>query len=45
MGFFSKVIGHKYQLGKTIGKGHFSKVKAGVNVKTNEPVAVKIVGM
>eukprot|EP00906_Rhabdomonas_costata_P008784 RCo012473 len=41
MKFFAKKIGGKYELGKTIGKGHFSKVKEAVHVKTKIKFAVK----
>eukprot|EP00906_Rhabdomonas_costata_P033100 RCo046588 len=38
-----KVVGGgKYQLGKTLGKGNFSKVKLATNTQTGEQVAVKI---
>eukprot|EP00906_Rhabdomonas_costata_P031229 RCo044118 len=42
MGLFSKTVGGKYELGRTLGKGHFSKVKAATNVQTGQQVAVKI---
>ena len=35
------VISH-YQIGRTIGKGTFGKVKLGIHTLTNEKVAVKI---
>ena len=31
-----------YNSGKTLGKGTFSKVKAGVHLPTNESVAIKV---
>ncbi len=37
-----KKIG-KYELGKTLGKGTFSKVKYGVDTDTNLPYAIKII--
>lgn len=37
-----KKIG-KYELGKTLGKGTFSKVKYGVDVETNAAFAIKII--
>lgn len=37
-----KKIG-KYELGKTLGKGTFSKVKYGVDVETNAAYAIKII--
>eukprot|EP00993_Chasmostoma_nieuportense_P000442 NODE_1408_length_1516_cov_251.371490_g1333_i0.p1 GENE.NODE_1408_length_1516_cov_251.371490_g1333_i0~~NODE_1408_length_1516_cov_251.371490_g1333_i0.p1 ORF type:complete len:442 (+),score=97.45 NODE_1408_length_1516_cov_251.371490_g1333_i0:65-1390(+) len=37
-----KKIG-KYELGKTLGKGTFSKVKYGVDVESNLPFAIKII--
>ena len=37
-----KKIG-KYELGKTLGKGTFSKVKYGVDVETNQASAIKII--
>jgi len=37
-----KKIG-KYELGKTLGSGNFSKVKLGVDPETKEQVAVKII--
>lgn len=40
-GFLCKKIG-KYELGKTLGKGTFSKVKYGVDVETNQAYAIKI---
>eukprot|EP00906_Rhabdomonas_costata_P008666 RCo012310 len=33
----------KYELGKTLGKGTFSKVKYAVNVETNQAYAIKII--
>jgi|EP00670_Eutreptiella_braarudii_P003167 serine/threonine protein kinase len=40
--WFSKKVGGEYELGKTLGKGHFSKVKLGVHIKTKKQVAIKI---
>ena len=37
-----KKIG-KFELGKTLGKGAFSKVKYGVDCDTNEASAIKII--
>lgn len=37
----SNVLGH-YKIGKTIGKGTFSKVKVGTHILTEEKVAIKI---
>lgn len=37
----SKIVG-PYKLGKTLGKGTFSKVKLGTQIYTNEKVAIKI---
>jgi len=37
-----KKIG-RYELGKTLGKGTFSKVKYGINTDDNHPYAIKIV--
>lgn len=41
MGIFGTQIGN-YRIGKTLGKGQFSKVKAAKNAKTGESVAIKI---
>jgi len=41
-GTMVKKIG-KYELGKTLGKGTFSKVKYGVDVETNAAFAIKII--
>lgn len=35
-------IGGKYKLGKLMGKGSFGTVIQGVNMKTNEDVAIKL---
>eukprot|EP00667_Euglena_gracilis_P006966 EG_transcript_7029 len=40
--WFSKKVGGEYELGKTLGKGHFSKVKLGIHVRTKKQVAIKI---
>ena len=40
--WFSKKVGGEYELGRTLGKGHFSKVKLGIHVKTKKQVAIKI---
>jgi len=37
--------GREYELGKTLGKGHFSKVKLGVHVRTRKQVAIKVMGV
>jgi serine/threonine protein kinase len=42
MVWFAKRVGGEYELGKTIGRGHFSKVKIGVHVRTKQQVAVKV---
>lgn len=39
---FGKTIG-KYQLGRTIGEGAFSKVKIGVNANNGQKVAIKVI--
>merc|ERR1719217_590880 len=36
-------ITDEYEVGKTLGSGHFSKVKEGKNKKTGEKVAIKII--
>ena len=33
-----------YDIGETLGTGHFSKVKLGVHKKTKEKVAIKVCG-
>jgi serine/threonine protein kinase len=33
----------KYQLGRTLGRGTFSKVKYAIDTTTNKPYAIKIV--
>merc|ERR1719171_2023040 len=33
----------EYEIGETLGTGHFSKVKLGVDKKTGEKVAIKII--
>jgi len=33
----------EYEIGETLGTGHFSKVKLGINRKTGEKVAIKII--
>ena len=33
----------EYDVGATLGTGHFSKVKLGTNKKTGEKVAIKII--
>ncbi|KAK9062643.1 hypothetical protein SSX86_019831 [Deinandra increscens subsp. villosa] len=38
----SDIIGGKYEVGRTIGMGTFSKVKLARNVFTGEPVALKV---
>ena len=35
-------VGGKYRLGKHMGKGSFGTVFQGVNIKTNEEVAIKM---
>lgn len=32
----------EYEIGETLGTGHFSKVKLGINRKTGEKVAIKV---
>ena len=32
----------EYEVGQTLGTGHFSKVKLGTNRKTGEKVAIKV---
>ena len=32
----------EYEIGETLGTGHFSKVKLGINKKTGEKVAIKV---
>jgi len=41
MGFENKI--GKYQLGRTIGEGSFSKVKLAVNGSNGQKVAVKVI--
>ena len=36
-------IGGKYKVTKRLGKGAFGDIYSGVNVKTNEEVAIKLV--
>ena len=36
-------IGNKYKVLKRLGKGAFGDIYAGVNIKTNEEVAIKLV--
>ena len=36
-------ITEEYEIGETLGTGHFSKVKLGINKKTGEKVAIKII--
>lgn len=36
-------VGGKYKLTKKLGSGAFGDIFAGVNIKTNEEVAVKLV--
>merc|ERR1719263_2140170 len=33
----------EYEIGETLGTGHFSKVKLGINRKTGDKVAIKII--
>jgi len=40
--WFTRKVGGEYELGKTLGKGHFSKVKLGVHVRTRKQVAIKV---
>ena len=35
-------VGNKYRLGKKIGNGSFGEVFLGINIQTNEEVAVKL---
>lgn len=43
--WFTRKVGGEYELGKTLGKGHFSKVKLGVHVRTRKQVAIKVMGV
>ena len=36
-------VGNKYKVTKRLGQGAFGDIYAGVNVKTNEEVAIKLV--
>jgi hypothetical protein len=36
-------VGGKYKITKRLGSGAFGEIYAGVNVKTNEEVAIKLV--
>ena len=36
-------ITDEYEVGKTLGTGHFSKVKLGTDKKTGQKVAIKII--
>ena len=36
-------VGGKYKVTKRLGQGAFGDIYAGVNVKTNEEVAIKLV--
>lgn len=36
------VVGGKWSISKTLGKGSFGQIYSGVNIKTNEEVAIKI---
>ena len=38
-------VGGKYKVTKRLGKGAFGEIYAGINVKTNEEVAIKIVSL
>jgi casein kinase 1 len=35
-------VGNKYRLGRKIGSGSFGEIYLGVNVQTNEEVAIKL---
>ncbi len=37
------IVGLKYKLSKKIGSGSFGSIHAGINVQTNEEVAIKLV--
>lgn len=41
----SWLLGSQYKIGDTIGKGNFGEVRLGKDVKNNEDVAVKTVGI
>ena len=36
------IISNKYKLGKTLGEGSFGKIFEGININTNEKIAIKI---
>ena len=38
-------VGGKYKITKRLGQGSFGDIYAGVNVKTNEEVAIKLVSI
>ena len=38
-------VGGKYKVTKRLGKGAFGDIYAGINVKTNEEVAIKLVSL
>ena len=38
-------VGGKYKVTKRLGSGAFGDIYAGVNVKTNEEVAIKLVSL
>ena len=35
-------VGNKWKLGKILGKGSFGALYQGINIKTNEDVAIKL---
>jgi len=37
-------VGGKYRFSKRLGSGAFGDLYSGVNIKTNEEVAIKLVG-
>jgi len=38
-------VGGKYKVTKRLGQGAFGDIYAGINVKTNEEVAIKLVSL
>ncbi len=39
----SILIGHSYQMGERIGSGSFGQIYAGVDLRSGEEVAIKLV--